>query len=137
MIVEKIEIEEIKRLMGKDKFQLFTEFSTIILEDYLLEMVWFTGGKNWKYECKIKSKSKTLCSFLFKEDVLGFMIIFGKDERKRFEEIRPSISNQIVKIFDETPNYHDGKWILIELNDLSMIDDLLQLLYLKKKPKRD
>ena len=45
---------------------------------------------------------------------MGFMIIFGKDERAKFEATRNNYSEQIQKIYDEAKTYHDGKWVMFE-----------------------
>ena len=40
------------------------------------------------------------------------MIIFGKDERTKFENIRGTLSNTVCKQFDEAKTYRDGKWVM-------------------------
>ena len=35
------------------------------------------------------------------------MIIFGKDERVKFEAIRDTLSNAVCRKYDEAQTYHD------------------------------
>ena len=64
------------------------------------------------------------------------MIIFGKDERTKFEENRESYSSGVQKIYDEAQTYHDGKWIMFYPEDSLMFDDFMRLLEIKRKPNR-
>jgi hypothetical protein len=45
----------------------------------------------------------------FKENILGFMIIFGKEERVQVEKIRNELSCDVQKVYDEAQIFHDGK----------------------------
>ena len=40
---------------------------------------------------------KTLCALYARENCIGFMIIFGKDEREKFEAERNNYSQQVQK----------------------------------------
>ncbi len=107
--------------------------------NYLVNKIWKRQKiktKKWKYEYKISKGSKTFCGFYVTDDCLGFMIIFGKDERKRVDEIRNQLSNQLLDIYDKTETYHDGKWVMLELNDMSLYEDILKLLLVKSKPNK-
>ncbi len=64
------------------------------------------------------------------------MIIFGKDERTKFEEIRESFSAKVQKIYDESKTYHDGEWIMFYPNDESLFSDFMRLLAIKRKPNK-
>lgn len=43
---------------------------------------------------------------------------------------------QLVQAYDATTTYHDGKWLMIELQDERLFADLKKLLYLKRKPNK-
>ena len=64
------------------------------------------------------------------------MIILGKDERLKFDIDRNSYSKEIQKIYDETKNFHDGKWLMFEPTDTTLFDDFIRLLEIKRKPNR-
>ena len=94
------------------------------------------GGKKWIYEYKFRKSGKTLCAFYFKENMLGFMIVFGKEERTKVEEIRNELSSDILETYDNAQTFHDGKWVMLNITDYSMIENLKKLLFIKKKPNR-
>ncbi len=79
--MEIIEREELVRLVGISKVNIFYDIVDVITSLYDMDQTWNNGGKKWTYEYKFRKSGKTLCAFYFKENELGLMIIFGKDER--------------------------------------------------------
>ena len=123
-------------LLGQPLFKVWQELCSAIDEKYDMERLWNTGGKNWTYEYKYRRGGKTLCSLYAKKNSLGFMIIFGKDERAKFEAERNDYSQQVQKIYDEAKTYRDGKWVMFEPTDTSMFQDFIKLLGIKRKPNK-
>lgn len=64
------------------------------------------------------------------------MIIFGKDERAKFEDIRETLSDAVCRQYDEAKTYHDGKWVMFEPTNNAEFDDYMKLLSTKRKPNR-
>ena len=64
------------------------------------------------------------------------MIVFGKDERTKFEDIRDTLSDTICRQYDKAKTYHDGKWVMFEPTDPAEFDDYIKLLAIKRKPNR-
>lgn len=64
------------------------------------------------------------------------MIIFGKDERTKFEDMRATLSNAVCRQYDEAKTYHDGKWVMFEPTNTAEFDDYIKLLAIKRKPNR-
>lgn len=128
--------EMLENLIGKELYNVWTSLCQLIEQKYNMEQLWNYGGKAWKYEYKYRKGGKTLCALYAKEQTLGFMVIFGKDERARFESQREVFSNETLKVYDGATTYHDGKWIMFELKDTSLFSDMEQLLSIKRKPNR-
>ena len=106
-------------LLGQSLFEVWQTLCSAIDEKYDMERLWNTGGKNWTYEYKYRRGGKTLCCLYAKSNCIGFMIIFGKDERTKFEDIRDSLSNSVCKQYDEAKTYHDGKWVMFEPTNIT------------------
>lgn len=134
--MENIKREELERVVGVDKVNIFYDMVDAITLLYDMDQTWNNGGKKWVYEYKFKKGGKTLCAFYFKENVLGFMIIFGKDERTKVEEIRKELSPDVLETYDNAQTFHDGKWVMFEITDDSLLEDLKKLLLIKRKPNR-
>lgn len=128
--------ETLEALTGKELYDLWTSLRQLIEQKYNMEQMWNHGGKKWTYEYKYRRGGKTLCALYAKEQTIGFMVILGKDERTKFESMREMFSNAAQKIYDETTTFHDGKWLMFELKDTSLFNDIKRLLSIKRKPNR-
>lgn len=128
--------ETLEALTGKELYDLWTSLRQLIEQKYNMEQIWNHGGKKWTYEYKYRRGGKTLCALYAKEQTIGFMVILGKDERTKFESMREMFSNAAQKIYDETTTFHDGKWLMFELKDTSLFNDIERLLSIKRKPNR-
>ncbi|MCI8761201.1 MAG: DUF3788 domain-containing protein [Clostridia bacterium] len=136
LVMENIKKEELEKLVGIDKVNIFYDIVDEITKFYDMEQIWNNGGKKWTYEYKFRKSGKTLCGFYFKDNTLGFMIIFGKDERNKVEEIRNEFSPSVLEIYDTAETFHDGKWVMFNITNNLIIEDLKKLLFIKRKPNR-
>ena len=126
--------EDMISLVGVQLYDVWHELIAAVNEKYDMERIWNTGGKRWVYEYKYRRGGKTLCALYAKQGCVGFMVIFGKDEREKFEAVRHSFSADICKAYDEAATYHDGKWVMFEPADTAPIPDYIKLLAIKRKP---
>ncbi len=123
-------------LLGQALYEVWQALCSTIDEKYDMERLWNTGGKNWTYEYKYRRGGKTLCSLYAKSNCVGFMIILGKDERAKFENIRATLSDAVCRQYDNAQTYHDGKWVMFEPTDTTDFSDYMKLLAIKRKPNR-
>ena len=128
--------EEMTTLVGQSLYDVWNKLCALIDEKYEMEHLWNKGGKAWTYEYKYRRGGKTLCALYAREKCIGFMIIFGKDERAKFEAERNDYSQQVQQIYDESKTYRDGKWVMYEPTDTSMFQDFIKLLSIKRKPNK-
>lgn len=128
--------EEMTALIGPTLFAVWKNLCHAIDETYDMERLWNQGGKAWTYEYKYRRGGKTLCALYARENCVGFMIIFGKDEREKFEESRNGFSVSVQTAYDEAQTYHDGKWMMFEPVDTALFGDFMKLLAIKRKPNR-
>jgi len=123
-------------LVGQPLFEVWQALCSAIDEKYDMERSWNPGGKRWTYEYKYRRGGKTLCCLYAKSHCIGFMIIFGKEEREKVEAIRSALSPVVYKKYEEAETYHDGKWVMFEPTDQSEFDDYRKLLAIKRRPNR-
>jgi len=129
--------EEMTTLIGQSLYDIWQKLCVMIDEKYDMDQLWNKGGKTWTYEYKYRRGGKTLCALYARENCVGFMIIFRKAEREKFEADRNNYSEGVQRIYDEAKTYHDGKWVMFEPVDSSMFDDFIKLLLIKRKPNRE
>lgn len=130
---------DIANIIGTRKTEIFDALCEYLDKQYIMDKVWKRQRiktKKWKYEYKFSKGGKTLCGFYIAEDALGFMIIFGKKERDLIEQHRQEYTPELLKQYDAAETYHDGKWMMLELDDTSLLEDIRRLLLTKRKPQR-
>ena len=118
-----------------------TEFEKVGLEivkfmrgKYRLDEV---AGMYYDIPClKFRQGKKTIVSINLYKDHYDFQIILGKAEREKFEAIKHEFPIEIQKLYDNERTLHDGKWLLIRVDDLHTFEVVKKLILIKKKPNR-
>lgn len=128
--------QQMTTLVGKSLYDIWNKLCALVNEKYDMDCLWNKGGKSWTYEYKYRRGGKTLCALYARENCIGFLIIFGKNERLKFEKDRENYSKEVQTIYDASQTYHDGKWMMFEPIDTSLFDDFIKLLRIKRKPNR-
>jgi hypothetical protein len=128
--------EQLEAMLDKQAYLAWTTVTDFIALHYDTTAYWNTGGKAGIYECKFRKGSKTLCSLYVRQHQFGFMVIFGKNERAQFESEQQQFSAAIRTVYAATKTYHDGKWLMFEVLDDTLVPQLLKLLAIKRKPSK-
>lgn len=125
---------EIEALIGSGRFYAWKAIRGVIDSLYDMDRIWSDAGKRWTYEYKYRRGGKTLCALYAKPDSMGFMIIFGKDERQKLEAIRDRLSERTAKAYDSATVYHDGKWVMFD--ESVTPEEVAALLSVKRRPNK-
>ena len=117
-------------------YAVWKQLCARIDERYAIDRLWDKGGRAWTYEYKYRRGGKTLCALYAGEGCVGFMVILGKEERLKFEKDRESYTEDVQRIYDETPACWNGKWMMFEPTDTALFDDFIRLQNVKRRPNR-
>ncbi len=128
--------EELNQLMEEDVFKTWRAINNFIMDNYDMDMLWDNGGKTGVFELKYRKSGKTFCALYPREKGMRVLIILGKNEREKFETSRKDFSEYINNFYDDTRQYHDGKWLYLDIINNPVIADIERLLFIKKKPNR-
>lgn len=128
--------EELNQLMGEDIFETWCSINNFIKNNYNMDVLWDGGGKTGVFELKYRKSGKTFCALYPREKGMRLLITFGKSEREKLETSRMDYSEYIINLYDNTHQYHDGKWLYIDIINGTVIEDIKRLLLIKKKPNR-
>jgi len=85
---------------------------------------------------KFRQGKKTILSINIHKDRYDFQVIFGKAERDKFDARRDEFPQSVQDIYDSEKNLHDGKWMLIPVANLDMLEAVKKLILIKKNPNR-
>ena len=128
--------EKVNVLLSKEALFVWNQLTDVVDSLYDVDRLWNKGFGDWKIEYKYRRGGKTLCTFYAKEEVANLLIIYGKAEREKFEKIKESVSKQLQDIYERTETFHDGKWLWIPLDDKIEIEDIIEMLKVKRRPNR-
>lgn len=128
--------EQLTVLLSKETLSVWTELTEAIDSLYDVDRLWDKGFGEWKIEYKYRRGGKTLCTFYAKEGGANLLITYGKAEREKFEDIKASVSKQLQEIYEMTATLHDGKWLWIPLDDKLKVEDVIEMLKIKRRPNR-
>lgn len=114
-----------------NSFDTFMNLIRFIRVNYVMDELW-----DGKEILKFQRSKKTLVTLCIKENCFNVLIIFGKAERAVFDEVREQFSDFICNYYDSSNTYHDGKWMFIDIEDGTYLNDIIELIKIKKKPNR-
>ncbi|NHJ13522.1 MAG: DUF3788 domain-containing protein [Candidatus Thorarchaeota archaeon] len=126
--------EQMMKFLGREAGRIWKKLTLYLEENYDFEPV--RESIELDAAIRYRRSGKTLITFYPKKGELTVLIIFGKKEVERFEQTRGEFSTEIVILFDNTRQYHDGKWLHIKVPPCSSFDEILKLLSIKKNPKK-
>lgn len=94
---------------------------------------WIYGGKKRGWSLRYK-KTKAFCTFLPEYRMFSTTVVLGRAEREKFEERRYVWRPQVVKLYDEAKTYIDGKWLTVAISSKDDLNDVRDLLTMKRPP---
>ena len=122
--------EEIETILGPVSSAFMRLLGSIRIQ-YAMDEIW--DGRD---ELKFRRGDKTLATLYIHEGWFTLLLIYGKREREAFEAAQERFPIALQKKYAESRTYHDGKWIFIDIRDETLIDALIAMLHIKKKPNR-
>lgn len=126
----------LEELIGSNNLVIWNKLVAGIDSLYEMDRTWNKGFGDWIYEYKYRRGGKTLCTFYAKQGIANILITLGKAEREKVELKREDFSPLLLTLYDETKTYHDGKWLWIPIDEVLSMDDIINLLKIKRRPNR-
>ncbi|NMM62597.1 DUF3788 family protein [Clostridium sp. P21] len=128
--------EEIRNFIGNIEVKKFDKVIAFIEENYNFNKEICYGGKNYGVLIRFRRSGKTLLSLFPEKNCFSCVLVYGKKEIEQFQNRKNEFSDYMNVIFNETKHYHDGKWMLIRIEDEKYIDELMEMIKVKKKPNK-
>lgn len=98
------------------------------------ELIFFT--KNYGWTVRYRKNNKTLCYFFPKRGSFSILIVLGGKEANQVDLIKDKLNKNILQVFENTEQLHDGRWLWIEINNSDDIESFKEILTIKKKPRK-
>ena len=126
----------IRDFIGNTAVKEFDKVIAFIEENYDYSKDICYGGKNYGVLIRYKRSGKTLITLFPEKDRFSCFLIFGTKEIEQFTNRKNEFSDYINTTFSETKQYHDGKWLLIGIQDEKYTGELIGMIKIKKKPQK-
>lgn len=129
---------QIREWVGKEAYRYWKQVAQLIEQIYpnIFTPEWLFGGKKHGWSLRYK-KSKSFCTLIPEKKRFALLIVFGAEERAKVEAMRESLSPHTQKEYDRAATYHDGKWLLLSINTDKVVEDVMRLLSVKRKPRNN
>lgn len=121
--------------IGPQAFESWIFLCDWIAQSYpgVFEPDWVYGGAKRGWGLRFK-KTKAFCTLLPGYQSLCVQVVLGRTEREKFEERRYMWRPELVKLYDESRTYIDGKWLIIKISSADDLEELIQLISMKRQP---
>jgi hypothetical protein len=96
---------------------------------------WLYGGAKHGWSLRFK-KSRSFCTLVPERGRMNVVIVFGAAERDKADEVLPSLVSHVQDDYAAATTYHDGKWVLIDVDSEEVLTDVERLLEVKRRPAK-
>jgi hypothetical protein len=126
---------KVRDWLGRESFGHWTKLRSWIDNAYpgVFAPDWLYGGKKRGWSLRY-TKTKALCTLVPAHKLVSVVIVLGRAEREKFEQRRYSWSPQLIKLYDETRTYHDGKWLTVAVSCAAHRHEVTELVGMKRTP---
>ena len=93
------------------------------------------GGKKYGWGIRYRKSGKTLVTLFPERGRFTVLVVLGKKEVEKTEKILDTLSAKIRRLFQETEQLHDGRWLWIQPSTKADIQSIKALLRNKRRPK--
>ena len=94
------------------------------------------GGKKYGWSVRYRKSGKTLVTLFPERDSFTALIVLGKKEVAKAEAVFDKLSVGVQKLFQETNQLHDGRWLWIRPSSKADIESIKILLNTKRLAKQ-
>jgi len=101
--------------------------------DFKKEVAFFS--KNYGWTVRYRKNKKTLVSCFPENGAFSVLLVLGKVEAEKINQIRDELNENFLSIFDATDQLHDGRWLWIRIKSNKDLDSLIKVITIKRKPK--
>lgn len=121
--------------IGGENARRWTRLLAFIDENYpgVFNGEWLFGGAKHGWSLRFK-KSRSFCTLVPEKDHMNVVIVFGAAERLKAEALLPELTSHVRADYTGATTYHDGRWLLVDVDSDEALDDVERLLRVKRRP---
>jgi len=125
--------DEMVKFLGRYAGKIWKKITEYMNKNYDFEPI--RENENLDATIRYRRSGKTLLTFYPKKNELTVLIILGKQDVEKFVNSKKEFTPEIIELFENTRQYHDGRWLHIKVPPFESLEDIKKLLEIKKRPK--
>lgn len=110
---------------------------SFIDNSYTLDKKILFGGKKYGWAVQWKKSKKTIATIFPERESFTVLLIFGKSELEKINSRKGIFSQSVFSKIETTKQLHDGKWIWFRYQKGTFINDIKELIKIKRKPENE
>lgn len=114
----------------------WTALNQSIRTIYGLEPELKFGGKKYGWLLSYRAGGRPLCDLYPEANAFTALVVLGGKEASAALAMLDSFGPNVRACLENTPAFHDGRWLWIRVQAPEDHDDIMRLLLLKRKPPR-
>ncbi len=95
------------------------------------------GGKKYGWSVQYKKSKKTIVTIFPERRSITVVLIFGKSELEKIKNKKEILTPKVFDKIENTKQYHDGKWVWVRMENDNYLNDILELIKIKRKPDNE
>lgn len=132
---QKPSLEEISAYVNSPLFDhLCTHMETEYQSKPVLEYSRCPMQRGWNM--KYKKSGRTLCTLYPMEGYFIALIVIGERERTETELMLPSFTEYLQHLYQKTKTGMGQKWLMIEVTDDAVLEDVKQCIAIRRGKKK-
>ena len=116
-----------------DVSSLWLTVHEFIHENYDFERELAFYSKNYGWTVRYRKGKKTLVSLFPEKGAFSALLVLGRAESEKVNQIREELNQNFLSVFDETEQLRDGKWMWIRILNQEDLDTLIKVIQVKRR----
>lgn len=127
---------EILTTIGQPANDCWLALSRFLAETYAVEGETKFGGAKYGWVLSYRKGGRPLCDMFPEKGAFTALVVLGGKEAALALAELPSFGPNVRACLENTPAFHDGKWLWIRVQDRRDVEDIQRLVLMKRKPAR-
>ena len=113
-------------------YPLWQALVAFMAENYAMQVPLSYGGKKYGWNLWYRKNGKALACLFPNQGYFVAQVVLGREQVEKAMSL--ALGAKVSQFVRETPQFHDGKWLWIPVQDAQDLEDVQQLILLKKRP---
>ena len=119
-----------------DKSDLWLSIHEFIENNYDFDKELAFFSKNYGWTVRYRKSKKTLVSCFPEKGAFSALLVLGRAEADKVNQIREELNEEFLSVFDNTQQLRDGRWMWLRILTRQDLDSLIKVIQIKRRVKK-